>query len=174
MKYGVTIGGRTFEVEVAGERVLVDGRSFETELDVIPGTPLRRLVVDGRARTLALVRSEHGWTVQCGGERWEARVVDERTRQLEALTGAGAGGPQGGVIRAPMPGLVLRLEVELGQAVEHGTGLVVLEAMKMENEIRSPASGIVTAIRVEPGQPVEKGAVLVEIADSLDAESDPD
>jgi biotin carboxyl carrier protein len=61
-----------------------------------------------------------------------------------------------------MPGLVLRVQVEPGQRVAEGGGLVVLEAMKMENELKSPATGVVKAVRVSPGEAVEKGQVLVE------------
>ncbi|HEX9693106.1 MAG TPA: biotin/lipoyl-containing protein [Gemmatimonadales bacterium] len=174
MKYGVTVGDRAFEVEVVGERLMLDGRQLEALIDAIPGTPLRRLVMNGRARTLALVREPGGWMVQCGGERWLVRVVDERTRQLEALTSQRAGGSQGSLVRAPMPGLVLRLEVEVGQPVDVGTGLVVLEAMKMENEIRATGPGIVTAVRVVAGQAVEKGVVLVEIGAHLDSQAGSD
>jgi pyruvate carboxylase subunit B len=62
-----------------------------------------------------------------------------------------------------MPGLVLRVNVEVGQSVDEGAGLVVLEAMKMENEIRAPSAGEITEICVEPGEVVEKGLPLVEI-----------
>jgi pyruvate carboxylase subunit B len=62
-----------------------------------------------------------------------------------------------------MPGLVLRLEVEVGQRVETGAGVVVLEAMKMENEIRAAGPGVVRAVHVVVGQAVEKGAPLVEL-----------
>jgi pyruvate carboxylase subunit B len=62
-----------------------------------------------------------------------------------------------------MPGLVVRVQVEPGQAVGAGAGLVVLEAMKMENELRSAAAGVVRSVRVKPGEPVEKGQVLVEL-----------
>jgi biotin carboxyl carrier protein len=62
-----------------------------------------------------------------------------------------------------MPGLVLRVETEPGATVRAGQGLVVLEAMKMENELSSPVAGTVTAIHAVPGQPVEKGTVLIEV-----------
>ena len=65
-----------------------------------------------------------------------------------------------------MPGMILRLEVEEGQAVTRGVGLVVLEAMKMENEIRAPEDGVVVRIHAEPGRAVEKGAPLVELGPS--------
>jgi pyruvate carboxylase subunit B len=64
---------------------------------------------------------------------------------------------------APMPGLVVRVETSVGEVVQAGQPLVVMEAMKMENELRSPATGTVSAIKAVVGQAVEKGAVLIEL-----------
>lgn len=66
-------------------------------------------------------------------------------------------------VKAPMPGLVLGIEVTVGQELVHGQPILVLEAMKMENVIKSPGEGIVKSIRVSKGNPVEKGQVLVEL-----------
>ncbi|MEE8573603.1 MAG: biotin/lipoyl-containing protein, partial [Gemmatimonadota bacterium] len=98
-------------------------------------------------------------------ETWPVAVVDERTRQLRELTGQQGKQQTGGVVKAPMPGLVLRLEVEVGQRVEAGAGVVVLEAMKMENEIKSTGSGVVKTIHVSVGEAVDKGAPLVEVGE---------
>lgn len=163
MKYTVTIGERSVQVEVGGDRVQVDGRAVEARLTRVPRTPMRQLLLDGRARTLAMVRNDGGWDVQVAGEAWPVSVMDERTRQLRELTGQRAAPVGGGLMRAPMPGLVLRLEVEVGQRVEAGAGVVVLEAMKMENEIRAAGPGVVRAVHVVAGQAVEKGAPLVEL-----------
>jgi biotin carboxyl carrier protein len=163
VKYTVTIGKRTVEVEVRGDGVQVDGEAIRAHLTTVPRTPLRHLALDSRASTLALLRSEAGWTVHLAGVPWPVTVEDERTRQLRALTGQGTRGAAGGMVRAPMPGLVLRVEVEVGQEVAAGAGLAVLEAMKMENEIKAQAAGTVAAVHVVPGQAVEKGAALVEL-----------
>lgn len=163
MKYFVRVAERDFEVEVLGREVRVDGTSFPAALIRVPGTPLYQLVSEHRSRSYALVRVDEGWRVQRGGEVWTAEVVDERTRALRALKGAGARGDTSGLVRAPMPGLVLRVEVEVGQQVAAGGALVVLEAMKMENEIRAAGAGTVKAVLVEVGQAVEKGAPLVEV-----------
>ncbi|MGD2135664.1 MAG: biotin/lipoyl-binding protein [Gemmatimonadales bacterium] len=165
MKYVVTVAGRTLEVVVNGDAIQVDGADVRAALAQVPGIPVRQLVLDGTARSLSMVRGEEGWSVQLGGESWVVEVEDERTRQLKALTGQQGRRAGGGVVRAPMPGLVLRVEVEQGQTVSAGTGLVVLEAMKMENEITAPAGGVVQAIRVAAGEAVEKGAPLVEVVD---------
>jgi acetyl/propionyl-CoA carboxylase alpha subunit len=163
VKYFVSLGGREFEVEVDGDRILVDGAERGASLSAAPGTPLRLLLLGERSVTLGLEPAGRGrWVVGWCGEQWEAEVIDERTRHIRALTGAGEQVRGPAVLKAPMPGMVLRLQVEVGQAVGVGAGLVVLEAMKMENELRSAAPGIVRAVRVRPGEAVEKGQVLLE------------
>jgi pyruvate carboxylase subunit B len=117
----------------------------------------------GRASDVVLQPAGSGrWIVGAGGEQIDVEVVDERTRHIRSLTAGSVRPTRGGVIRAPMPGLVVRLLVGPGNPVSAGHGVLVLEAMKMENELRAPAAGVVRAIRVEPGQAVEKGQPLVE------------
>jgi biotin carboxyl carrier protein len=89
-------------------------------------------------------------------------VLDERARHIRSLTGGGERARGPAVLKAPMPGLVVRVQVEAGQPVAAGAGVVVLEAMKMENELRAAAAGVVRIVRVRPGEAVEKGQVLVE------------
>jgi pyruvate carboxylase subunit B len=166
MKYFVTVEGREVVVDVDGDRVTVEGQPARAELRVVPGTPLRQLVVDDRSFVLAVAgRGRGSWVLGRRGEEWEVEVLDERTRHIRALTGAGKGRRGGDTIRAPMPGLVVRVLVEPGEQVEAGAGMVVLEAMKMENELRAAGPGVVETVRVEPGMAVEKGEVLVELAE---------
>jgi len=164
MRYYVTIGERTFEVDLTADGIEIDGERVDAELAGIQGTPVRHLLVDGRSQVVAARQGEErgDWTIHLNGTRSEVRVIDERTKTIEAMTGASAAqkGPQ--PVRAPMPGLVVRVDVELGQVVEAGEGVVIVEAMKMENELRAESGGTVTKILVEPGQAVEKGAVLIE------------
>jgi pyruvate carboxylase subunit B len=163
MKYLVTIGRRTIEVEIRGDRALIDGREVVAELAPLPGGVERQLVLAGAVHTFAMTRISEGWELVRAGEVVRAAVVDERTRALQTLTGRahGASGPH--AVRAPMPGLVLRVEAEAGAMVRAGQGLVVLEAMKMENELSAPVGGRITAIHATPGQAVEKGTILLEV-----------
>lgn len=164
MRYYVTIGDRTFEVELAGGEPQIDGESVSAELVTLPGTPIRHLLVDGRSYGLvAQSGSARGeWELHLNGHRLDAEVVDERTRTIREMTGEGAG-PQGPrPVRAPMPGLIVRVDAEAGQSIEAGQGVVIIEAMKMENELKADADGVVARVLVEQGQAVEKGAVLVE------------
>ena len=166
MRYVVSVAGRELEVEVDGDRVTVAGRTRTASLRAFAGTSSRQLVLDGRPAVLTLRSSGRGqWTVGRGGDRWDAEVLDERTRHIRSLT-AGASAERGpATLRAPMPGLVVRVLVEVGQEVAAGAGVVVLEAMKMENELKASAAGVVAVVRVGPGEPVEKGQVLVELRD---------
>jgi biotin carboxyl carrier protein len=167
VKYVVSIGGREIEVEVDGDRVVTNGESLAARLSAIPGTPLRQLVVDGRQSELSMEPDGAGrWTVGLHGERWECEVLDERARHIRSLTGD-TDRPRGTPpLRAPMPGLVLRVLAEPGQLVAVGAGIVVLEAMKMENELQATAGAVVRAVKVSPGEPVEKGQILVEFDDA--------
>jgi biotin carboxyl carrier protein len=164
MKYLVTVAGREVEVEVDGDRVTAAGATRTATLRTVAGTPARQLLVDGRPTVVTLRSTGRGqWTLGRAGDRWEADVVDERTRHIRSLT-AGANATRGpATVRAPMPGLVVRVLVETGQEVAAGAGIVVLEAMKMENELKAPAAGVVKGVRVAAGEPVEKGQVLVEL-----------
>lgn len=163
MRYIVLLDGQTIEVEVDGERVTIVGDAHAATLGTIPGTPLRQLLLDGRPTTLSVEPLGRGrWALSPGGERWEVEVLDERTRHIRSLTAAGDRPRISPVLKAPMPGLVLRVQVSPGQAVSAGAGLVVLEAMKMENELKAQAPAVVKAVRVQPGEAVEKGQVLLE------------
>ncbi len=165
MKYSVTVEGHEFEVVVDGDTVWLNGKLVPATLLSVPGTPMRQLLLGQRSCTYVMMQDDgsSSWTVARGGEASKVTVEDERTRRLRKLTGSGDRTRPGGVVKAPMPGLVLRVEVEVGHVVRAGTGVVVLEAMKMENEISTPSGGRVSAVHVKAGQAVDKGAVLVEV-----------
>ena len=164
MRYYVTVDGQTFEIDLTGDVPRVDGSEVDAEVHRLPGTPTRLLLVDGRSHTLVARRDgSDGWAVYLDGERFEADVVDERTRAIREMTGQAAAelGPR--PVRAPMPGLVVRIAVEPGDTVEAGQSVAIVEAMKMENDLKAESDGVVSKVLVEVGEPVEKGAVLVEL-----------
>jgi pyruvate carboxylase subunit B len=162
MKYFVTLGDRTVEVDLTGHTPVVDGTPVEAHMSILPGTAVRSLDVDGRSHTLsARAGDKRGrWHISLGRERFTADAVDERTRAIREMTGGGEDVADKTVV-APMPGLVLKVEVEVGQAVKAGQGVVIVEAMKMENELKAPADGVVAKILVQERQTVEKGATLL-------------
>ncbi|HWA16496.1 MAG TPA: biotin/lipoyl-containing protein, partial [Gemmatimonadales bacterium] len=158
MKYTVTVGGQDLEVEVDGRTVRVDGRELEAHLSPVPGVPLRHLLLGDQSHALGVQAVEPGvWRLLVDGVTLDAVVVDERTRHIRSLTGAGTARSGPPTLKAPMPGLVLRVLVQPGQAVTPGQGLLVLEAMKMENELRATAPGTVKAVLVTAGEAVDKG-----------------
>ena len=164
MKYRVTLGDRAFEVDVHPEpgTITVNGILHRAELSPVPGTPLRILHLDGATWTQPVVNIGPGaWLVQHAGERHQVEVVDERTTHIRSLAGAAATAVGPRVLKAPMPGLVVRVVAEAGQEVAAGASLVVLEAMKMENDLKAGGPAVVEQILVVAGQTVEKGTVLV-------------
>lgn len=161
MKYYASVAGREREVELTEEGIRLDGRAVRAELARLPGRPERHLLLGLRGVLFTARRVEGGWTLELGGRRIQVQVEDERSRTLRELAGGGARTVAGAEIRAPMPGLVLRVLVEPGQPVEAGAPLVVVEAMKMENELRAPAAGRVAEVEVEEGQTVNPQDLLV-------------
>jgi biotin carboxyl carrier protein len=162
MRYFVTIAGREIEVDLTGAHPVVDGTPVEAHLAHLPGTDTRHLLVDGRSYALEATAGERRgrWSIGIGAERFTADAVDERTRAIREMTGAGEDVADKTIV-APMPGLVLKVEVEVGQGVRAGQGVIVVEAMKMENELKAPSDGVVASISVQPGQTVDKGATLI-------------
>jgi pyruvate carboxylase subunit B len=157
------VAGRRYEVGIDGDQVTVDGVPVEARLQ---GTgAVRRLVRGSRSREIAASPAEDGaWRILADGYRLEAAALDARALALRASRRRAGLGAVGGVLRAPMPGLVVRVLVREGQIVEPGTGLVVLEAMKMENELTAAAGGRVSRVHVAAGDRVEKGVALIEVA----------
>ena len=164
MRYHVSIRSRTYVVDVDGGSVTIDGERMEAHAAAIPGTPLLHLLLGKDSWTVACQQLDGHpprWALGAAGERVEVEVQDDRSKQIEALTGQGRRPVASGVIKAPMPGLVVRVEVNPGETVEAGQGLVVVEAMKMENELRATHTGVVEQVHVKAGDRVEKGAELV-------------
>jgi len=164
MKYIVAVNGRDYEIRVDGAEVEIAGRRYAAELRPIPGSPLRHLVFAGGSTLLVLEPGGEGpgtWRIQDRGERYQVEALDERSRYIRSLVGNGKAAVSGAVLKAPMPGLIVRILVEPGRRVEAGAGILVLEAMKMENELKAPVAGVVERVEVSAGQVVEKGAVLV-------------
>ncbi|MGH7475006.1 MAG: acetyl-CoA carboxylase biotin carboxyl carrier protein subunit [Longimicrobiales bacterium] len=164
MRYFVTIRGRTFEVDLSGSRPRIDGREVSADLAGTLDSPARHLLIDGRSYPLVAGRgtARGVWELHIDGARLQAEAIDERTRAIREMTAAAGAPPGPRPVAAPMPGLVVRIEVEPGQTVAAGQGVAIVEAMKMENELKAEAAGRVARVLVQAGQTVEKGAVLIE------------
>jgi len=162
MIYEVTVGGRTRSVDVkrAGAEwvVSVDGGSPRRIGGGPVGTSEWRLEEGGAGRVVGVAVDHEHVHVQIDGHAVKAKVSDPRKDALSL----GAAGHVGD-IHTEMPGAIVRVLVSEGQAVTKGQPIVVVEAMKMENELRAAVAGTVTRIAVKPGDRVESGALLVAI-----------
>jgi pyruvate carboxylase subunit B len=155
-------GRKTVSIETEGVRY-EDQAPIRGELSDIEGSPVRMVKLNTHVyRVVAEKRQGRGkYTLWVDGYRFETEALDERTRSIRDLSAATAGPTGPAPIIAPMPGLIVRVNVSVGDRVEAGQGLVVMEAMKMENELRAIAPGTVRSVEVSPGTAVEKGALLV-------------
>lgn len=164
MRYHVTLGGRSYEVTIENGAVLLEGEPVEASLAALSGTQVRALRVGHAFRRLVVAGgTRECWSLQADGYTAEVEAVDERTLRLRELSGAGDAATRVASVRAPMPGLVVKVEVEEGQQVTRGQGTVIVEAMKMENELTAEADARVARVLVSPGETVEKGQILVEL-----------
>ena len=159
------MNGQSVTVELGPNGIEVDGRPVTAHLEEVEGTPIYLLTIGGTLHRLAVVRQEGRgqYSIWTDDNRFEVEALDERRRAIREMTAKSAAATGPAPLIAPMPGLVVRVNVQPGDEVQPGQSLVVIEAMKMENELRSSTPGFVAAIRVAPGVAVEKGAVLVEL-----------
>jgi acetyl/propionyl-CoA carboxylase alpha subunit len=166
MRFTVQLGTETFPVEVTEEngcfRVASGPDSWEVDAR-LPQHGICSLLIGGRSYTVDVKGDPDGYViVDVNGESYRVRVEEETRYTLR--TRGGAPPERGGqVLAAPMPGKVVYLEVEVGQSVQSGDGLLILEAMKMENELKATVAGTVKEIRVQVGQTVSAGDVLLVI-----------
>jgi pyruvate carboxylase subunit B len=166
MKYFVDLNGDRHEVELDGDQITLGDETVSAHVEDIPGTPVR-LVTIGREvhRVVARKGATRGsYTLWVDGYRFEGEALDERARAIRDITAASSKSSGPAPVNAPMPGMVIRVSVAVGDHVTAGQGVIVMEAMKMENELRASAAGVVKAVHAEVGKAVEKGAVLVELA----------
>ncbi len=140
-----------------------DDAPVKAELSDIEGSPVRMVKISTQVYRVVVERRQGRgkYTLWVDGYRYDTESLDERTRAIRDLSAASAGPVGPAPILAPMPGLIVRVGVKAGDRVEAGQGVVVMEAMKMENELRATAAGTVRSVEVSPGTAVEKGALLV-------------
>jgi biotin carboxyl carrier protein len=164
MRYITTVEGRQFLVEIIDEKhISVDGKVYEVDFESVSGQPVYSLIVDGKSHEAYVARDDENWEVLLRGRLFPILVEDEREKRLRSAAGGGVAETGEFHLRAPMPGLVVAVHVEEGQAVKKGQVLLILESMKMQNELKSPRDGTIGRMRIKAGETVEQKQTLLSV-----------
>jgi biotin carboxyl carrier protein len=162
MKFEVLLNGTRRIVELERDakrlRISLDGEDIDAHaVEIAPN--VLSILLDGNSHEVRITPMSAGsLLLQAGHQEFTAEVIDPRAWRGRRHGALEAEGRQ--QIVAPMPGKIVRVLVQAGEKVEAGQGLLVVEAMKMQNEIRSPKSGTVERVLAKEGQPVNAGEVL--------------
>lgn len=167
MKYFAKTSEQEYVIDVRnsddGTSVLLGDRPVEVELKKIDTQSFFSMLLDGRSYQIFVERRDGDYEVTVNGRKHIVALEDEKSRMVRKVIKADAGSQGAVELKSPMPGLVVKVNVEEGQEVERNDSLLIIEAMKMENEIRATSSGVVKKIFKKDGDSVEKDAVLMVI-----------
>jgi biotin carboxyl carrier protein len=164
MIYVTAIDGREYLIELLDDHhITIDGQPYTVDFQTVGDQPVYSLLLNGRSYDALVYPDEALWQVIMQGEMYVANVEDEREKRLRAALGTTISEHQEFFLKAPMPGLVVAVPVQNGQPVQKGDVLLVLESMKMQNELRSPRAGTVNRVRVQSGDRVEKKETLLSV-----------
>lgn len=162
MRYLATVGEFEFTVEIEnGRQVTINGMTHQIDLEALGDELVYSLLLDGRSYEALVSPADDAWQVLLKGVQHLVYVEDERERRLRAAAGSSLPEHQEFLLKAPMPGLIVEVPVTNGQEVKKGDVLLILESMKMQNELKSPRNGVVSRIRVEVGDSVNQRDTLL-------------
>ncbi len=166
MKYFTKVGDQEFVIEIGPDnQILVDGEKFTINFRQLPNSGVTSLLINNRSLEAVVEEQDNSWQVLIRGEQYPVVVTDERMQRLSKARGSFAA-PDGEVaVKSPMPGTIIDVAVSEGDLVKEGDKVVILESMKMENELRASRDGLITQVNVQPGNSVEKEQILVIISD---------
>jgi biotin carboxyl carrier protein len=164
-KFTTVMSDGTLNIEQENDSFFVNGKLVDVRYTRLDGDTL--LISIGNRHFEVYrehqLRDDGGQTVFVNGKHIAVLVEDEKDAVLKSFDLETATKLHASVIKAPMPGKITKVLVSVGEFVEAGQGVLILEAMKMENEIKTPTAGIVKAVHIHETTAVEKGTVLVEI-----------
>jgi len=163
MKYITTIDDKAFNVEIIDEKhVRINDHILEVDFESVSGQPVYSLIIDGKSSEAYIYPDAKDWQVLLHGRLYQAIVENENEKRLRA---AGTKVVESGEfhLKSPMPGLIVSVPVTDGQVVKKGQVLLILESMKMQNELKAPRDGTIARIRVKAGETVEKKQSLLNV-----------
>ncbi|HXF84438.1 MAG TPA: biotin/lipoyl-containing protein [Anaerolineales bacterium] len=164
MKYVATVENKEYLIEIVDERhVAIDGKVYEIDFEAVSGQPVYSLILEGKSHEAFVQYEGEAWQVLLRGRLYPVTVEDEREKRLRSAAGGKVAETGEFHLKAPMPGLIVAVPVTEGQPVKKGQVLVILESMKMQNELKSPRDGVVTRIRVKAGESVEQKQALLSV-----------
>ncbi|MCP4360863.1 MAG: biotin/lipoyl-binding protein [Chloroflexi bacterium] len=166
MKYITMVNDEVFEIELDNDReIIVNGERYTIDFEYLNDGGMLSLLLNHRSLEAVVNERDDVWDVLTRGELYSVQVQDERAYRLARTRGGSLGDSGETTVKSPMPGLIVAVSVSEGDAVQKGDKVIILESMKMENELRSPLDGVIGRINVSPGDSVEKDQVLVVIVD---------
>jgi biotin carboxyl carrier protein len=164
MRYITTIDNKEYAVDVIDDKhISINGKILEVDFESVSGQPVYSLIIDGKSHEGYVYPDEENWQVLLRGRLYQAQVEDEREKRLRAAAGGGVAESGEFHLKAPMPGMVVIIPVAEGDVVRKGQVLLILESMKMQNELKSPKDGTVHRIRVRAGETVEQRQALLSV-----------
>jgi len=158
------LNGKSYDVLLSNDRLVIDGNPLEWDIVRLSATSFHILNKNKSysAELIAHDKTTKTITLKINGSIHKVEIKDRYDLLLEKMGLSSAGAGKIISVKAPMPGLILKVNVEAGDKVKAGDGLVVLEAMKMENMIKASADATVAVVKIKKGDSVEKGQILVE------------
>lgn len=171
MKYCANVDGQTLEVDIEGDgdslSVVIDGEQFPVSMRQVSSPSLFSMILGNDSHELFVEHRDGEYLITIAGELIAVKVQGERISRSVPVTPKTHTEESEIAIRAPMPGMVVSIAVMPGSSVTEGSALLVLEAMKMLNELRAPKSGLVKSVNIQQGDVVESGQVLVLLTEAL-------
>jgi len=162
MKYIASIDGQKHEIVIEDEhQIVVDGETYNVDFRSVGGQSVFSLILNGRSFEALVQPSPEGMQVLLQGHLFPVQVEDERQRRLRESSTSNVAETGIVYLKSPMPGLIVSIQVEVEQVVEQGQNLVILESMKMQNELKAPRAGTIEQVRVKSGDRVEQNQILL-------------
>ncbi|MFC2028482.1 acetyl-CoA carboxylase biotin carboxyl carrier protein subunit [Chloroflexota bacterium] len=164
MKYIATINGNDYQIEILDDRhISIEGEVREIDFMSVADQPVFSLLMNGKSFEAYVYPEEDKIQVLLQGYSYSVNVEDEREKRLRAAGGSSVSESSEFILKSPMPGLVVSLPVSEGQKVNKGDVLLILESMKMQNELKSPREGVLSRVKVKPGDNVEQRQILLSV-----------
>lgn len=164
MRYITTIGEQEYTIDINDDKtIVVDGEAFELDSQGLANTALNSIILNGQSFDVDISEHDDLYQVMLKGLMYDVQVEDQRTRRLAGMKRSMSETVGEALIKAPMPGIIVEIPVEVGQAVSKGDVVIILESMKMQNEFKSPKDGNIKSIRVKMGDKIDQNTVMLSV-----------